>query len=173
MLPRGFGEIDREILEHRQQTNALIQAEMFLALTGKETYVNPFTGENELGSSLLGSERWLTPDGDVVYFDETGLRSQPLGTPRTVGLETREGTLRVSLVSVLLDLSAKLAREITTQEYLVLLRRSLPGALERVFTRQLQTRFDVVRRAAHGFEKGLESGVPISLVADDVCELEP
>lgn len=63
-------EIDRQILEHKQKTNAEIHNDMFLTLTGQEEYVNPYTKEVETGSSQLGRYRWETEAGDVFYTDQ-------------------------------------------------------------------------------------------------------
>lgn len=46
-----------------------IQNDMFLALTGREEYVNPYTKEVEVGSSQLGKYRWVTESGDVIFVD--------------------------------------------------------------------------------------------------------
>ncbi len=58
--------IDREILEHQQRTNAEIHNDVFLTLTDQEEYVNPFTGEVELGSNQW-QYRWENPNGDIIY----------------------------------------------------------------------------------------------------------
>jgi hypothetical protein len=62
-------EIDRQISGHRRETNAEIHNDMFLTLTGQEEYVNPYTGEIEVGSNQLGRYRWQNESGDVVYSD--------------------------------------------------------------------------------------------------------
>ena len=63
-------EIDRQIVEQRQKTNAEINRDMFLTLTSQSEYVNPFTNEVETGSSEWGN-RWVNEDGDVVYSNDT------------------------------------------------------------------------------------------------------
>ncbi|MCC6446730.1 MAG: hypothetical protein IT210_25175 [Armatimonadetes bacterium] len=63
-------EIDRAITEHRQKTNAEINHQMYLNLTGQEDYVNPFTKEVETGSNEW-NYRWTNPAGDVIYSNDT------------------------------------------------------------------------------------------------------
>ena len=59
-------EIDRQIVESRQETNTEINKDMFLTLTGQEEFVNPYTNEVETGSSQW-TNRWVNENGDVVY----------------------------------------------------------------------------------------------------------
>lgn len=61
--------IDREITAHRQKTNAEINNDMFLNLTGQEEYVNPFTKEIETGSNQW-QYRWINESGDVIYTND-------------------------------------------------------------------------------------------------------
>ncbi len=62
--------IGREITEHRQKTNEIIQNDMYLTLTGQEEYENPYTGEIETGAGLHET-RWVREDGDeVIYSDD-------------------------------------------------------------------------------------------------------
>ena len=63
---RYIQQIDREITEHRRRTNAEINNDMYLTLTGQEEYVNPYTNEVERGSNEW-KHRWVTPGGDEVY----------------------------------------------------------------------------------------------------------
>jgi len=58
--------IDREIVEHRQKTNAEIHNDMFLTLTDQEEYVNPYTNQVETGSNQW-QYRWVNESGEVVY----------------------------------------------------------------------------------------------------------
>lgn len=58
--------IDREIVEHRQKTNAEIHNDMFLTLTDQEEYVNPYTNQVEIGSNQW-QYRWVNESGEVVY----------------------------------------------------------------------------------------------------------
>jgi len=66
-VQRQVQDLDRQILAHQRQTNAEIQNDMYLTLTGQEEYVNPYTGEVELGTDQLGPHRWVTAGGDVLY----------------------------------------------------------------------------------------------------------
>lgn len=61
--------IGREITEHRQKTNEIIQNDMYLTLTGQEEYKNPYTGEIEVGAGLHET-RWVREDGDVVIYSD-------------------------------------------------------------------------------------------------------
>lgn len=66
---REIQRIDREIVEHRQITNAEINNDIFLTLTDQEEYVNPFTKKVEVGSNQW-QHRWINPSGDVIYTDD-------------------------------------------------------------------------------------------------------
>ncbi len=57
-------------MESRQKTNAEINKDMFLTLTGQEEFVNPFTNEVEAGSGQW-KNRWVNESGDVVYSNNT------------------------------------------------------------------------------------------------------
>ena len=61
--------IGREINEHKQKTMAEINNDMFLTLTEKEEYVNPYTNEIEVGTNQW-KHRWVNEGGDVIYTDE-------------------------------------------------------------------------------------------------------
>jgi hypothetical protein len=63
-----IARIDREITEHRAHTNAEINNDMYLNLTGQEDYTNPFTGETERGTNEW-NYRWENEQGDVIYTD--------------------------------------------------------------------------------------------------------
>lgn len=65
---RDIERIDREITEHRAHTNAEINNDMYLNLTGQEDYTNPFTGETERGTNEW-NYRWENEQGDVIYSD--------------------------------------------------------------------------------------------------------
>lgn len=65
---REIQRIEREIVEHRQRTNAEIHNDMFLTLTDQEEYVNPYTKEIEIGSNQW-QFRWVNESGDVIYTD--------------------------------------------------------------------------------------------------------
>jgi len=60
--------IDREITEHRSRTNAEINNDMYLNLTGQEDYTNPFTGQTERGTNEW-NYRWENEQGDVIYHN--------------------------------------------------------------------------------------------------------
>jgi hypothetical protein len=65
---RYVANIDKEITEHRARTNAGINNDMYLNLTGQEDYANPFTGETERGTNEW-NYRWENDLGDVIYSD--------------------------------------------------------------------------------------------------------
>jgi hypothetical protein len=67
---QAVAQIDREITEHRARTNAEINNDMYLNLTGQEDYTNPFNGETERGSNEW-SYRWENEQGDVIYHNNT------------------------------------------------------------------------------------------------------
>jgi len=69
-VQRDIQRIDREIVAHRQRTDAEINNDMFLTLTGQEEYINPHTNQVEMGSNQW-KNRWVTPSGDVVYSDDS------------------------------------------------------------------------------------------------------
>jgi len=58
--------IEQEIVEHRSRTNAEINNDMFLTIMGQEEYVNPHTGEIEVGTNAY-PYRWEDASGGVVY----------------------------------------------------------------------------------------------------------
>ncbi len=66
-VERQVRDLDRQILAHQRTTNAEIQNDAFLTLTAQEEYVNPYTGEVEVGTDQLGPHRWVTAGGDVLY----------------------------------------------------------------------------------------------------------
>jgi len=63
---RYINEINKQIVEHRQNTYAQIRNDMYLNLTSQEEYINPYTKEVELGSNEW-ENRWINGSGDVVY----------------------------------------------------------------------------------------------------------
>jgi hypothetical protein len=65
---KAVAQIDREITEHRVRTNAEINNDMYLNLTGQEDYTNPFTGETERGTNEW-DYRWENERGDVIYHN--------------------------------------------------------------------------------------------------------
>ena len=62
-------QIEKEMLQHQQHTNAEIHNDMFLTLTDREEYVNPFTHQVETGSNQW-LYRWENDNGDVIYTDQ-------------------------------------------------------------------------------------------------------
>ena len=62
-------QMDREIVEHRQRTNAEIRNDSYLMLTGQEEYLNPYTHEVDVGSNEW-RHRWVTESGDEFYSDD-------------------------------------------------------------------------------------------------------
>jgi hypothetical protein len=66
---RYIQEVDRQIVEHRRRTNAEINNDMFLTLTGQEDYINPHTGKVEQGSNQW-KHRWVSPSGEEIYTDD-------------------------------------------------------------------------------------------------------
>ena len=66
---RAMAQIDKEIVQSRQRTNAEINHNMFLNLTGQEDYVNPHTGKVEQGSNQWKC-RWVSPSGEEIYTDD-------------------------------------------------------------------------------------------------------
>jgi hypothetical protein len=62
---RYLQQLDNEIVAHRQQTNAAIQQENYLALTGQEEYINPFTKEVERRPDEF-KYHWENPGGEII-----------------------------------------------------------------------------------------------------------
>ena len=60
--------VDREITQHRMETNAEIMNDDYLTLMELEEYVNPYTNEPEVGSNQW-HHRWVTEDGAEFYTD--------------------------------------------------------------------------------------------------------
>jgi hypothetical protein len=61
-------KIDNEIAESHRKTNAAINHDMYLTLTGNADYVNPFTGKTETDHSDY-KYRWVNQEGNVIYSD--------------------------------------------------------------------------------------------------------
>jgi hypothetical protein len=61
-------QMDRQIVEHRQRTNAEIQNDAYLTLMDLEEYVNPYTSEVDVGSNQW-QHRWVNENGDEYYTD--------------------------------------------------------------------------------------------------------
>lgn len=64
-----LARIDREIVAHRQSTNAEINNDMFLTLTGQEEFVNPFTDDVEIDTSEW-KYRWTDPNGMRIFSNQ-------------------------------------------------------------------------------------------------------
>lgn len=65
-IQQHLQQLDREIVEHRQRTNAEIHSDAYLNLMNQEEYVNPYTNEHETGSNQW-DYRWVTEDGNEYY----------------------------------------------------------------------------------------------------------
>ena len=66
---RDIARVDAEIARSRSETMSQINDQEYLTLTGQERYVNPNTGEEELGSNEW-KYRWENSSGEVVYTDD-------------------------------------------------------------------------------------------------------
>lgn len=69
MTQQDIQRMDREIAEGKRKTQAAIQHDMYLTLTGQNDYRNPFTGEVERDTSDW-KHRWINQAGDVIYSDD-------------------------------------------------------------------------------------------------------
>jgi hypothetical protein len=67
-IQQQIQQLDREIVQHRMQTNAEITNDNYLTLMELEEYVNPYTNEPEIGSNQW-HHRWVTEDGEEFYTD--------------------------------------------------------------------------------------------------------
>jgi len=67
-IQQQLQDMDRQIVEHRQRTNAEIQNDAYLTMMEQEEYVNPYSGEPELGSNQW-KYRWVTEGGEEYYTD--------------------------------------------------------------------------------------------------------
>jgi hypothetical protein len=65
---RYIQNVNQQIVEHRQRTNAEIRNDQYLFLTGQEEYVNPYTHEIDTSSNEW-NYRWVTPAGQEFYSD--------------------------------------------------------------------------------------------------------
>lgn len=65
---QDIAKIEKEICDHRANTNSEINNDMYLNLTAQEDYTNPFTGETERGTNEW-NYRWENEQGDVIYSD--------------------------------------------------------------------------------------------------------
>ena len=62
-------KVMREIVDERRRVNAEIAHSMGLFISGREDYINPYTGEVEHGFRHW-KHRWQSAAGDVVYTDD-------------------------------------------------------------------------------------------------------
>jgi hypothetical protein len=67
-IQQEIQRMDREIVQHRMQTNAEIMNDNYLTLMELEEYVNPYTSEPEIGSNQW-DYRWVTESGEEFYTD--------------------------------------------------------------------------------------------------------
>lgn len=67
-----IAKVDREIYRNRQQTQARIDQERYLLITGQEEFVNPYTREVETDTNQY-QRRWTTADGRYLYTDDANL----------------------------------------------------------------------------------------------------
>jgi hypothetical protein len=68
---RYIQQVQREIAEHHSRTQAEIRNDQYLTMTNQEEYLNPITGQQDLGSNQW-NYRWVNPNGDVFYSDHEG-----------------------------------------------------------------------------------------------------
>ncbi len=69
-LQHSLQDADREIVEHRQRTNAEINNDQYLTLMNLEEYMNPYSGDPEYGSNQW-NYRWVTAGGEEYYSDNS------------------------------------------------------------------------------------------------------
>jgi hypothetical protein len=62
-------QVAAEIADNRRRTNAEIAHSMWLTMTQQADYVNPYTGETELGSNQW-KYRWINGNGEIIYTDD-------------------------------------------------------------------------------------------------------
>jgi hypothetical protein len=62
-------EMDNAINENRRNTYSEINKDMFLTLTGKNEYTNPFTGKIETDTDNW-KDRWVNSAGDIIYSND-------------------------------------------------------------------------------------------------------
>jgi hypothetical protein len=66
---RYINKVAQEIQENRTRTQAAINHENYLFLSGQDEFVNPYTREVERDTSYY-KHRWVNPNGDYIYTDE-------------------------------------------------------------------------------------------------------
>jgi hypothetical protein len=65
-VQRELQETNRQIVEHRQRTNAEIRNDHYLTMTNQEEYINPYTQQVDTGSNQW-NYRWVNDHGDEFY----------------------------------------------------------------------------------------------------------
>ena len=71
-------DVDRQIHEHRSETQAEIRNDQYLNMTSQEEYVNPYTGLVDTATNQW-SHRWVNDRGDEFYTDYES--TDPNGIP--------------------------------------------------------------------------------------------
>lgn len=66
---RKMQQMDQEIHASHAQTNAQINKDMFLNLTGQEEYLNPYTNKVETGSNEW-NYRWTNAGNEIIYTND-------------------------------------------------------------------------------------------------------
>jgi hypothetical protein len=67
-VQRYAAQIDSEITANRQKTNADIQHENYLTITGQEEYINPYTNETERRPDGY-KYHWQNASGEIIVTD--------------------------------------------------------------------------------------------------------
>jgi hypothetical protein len=62
-------KLDNEITDSRRKTNAAINHDMYLTVTGNADYINPYTGKTEQDNADF-KYRWVDAGGNVIYSDD-------------------------------------------------------------------------------------------------------
>lgn len=81
-----------EMLANQRQTNAEARYSHWLDITGQEDYVNPHTGELELGSNQW-KNRWESSNGDLVYSNDPAY--DPNFDPKAAHTDYKQSAVRV------------------------------------------------------------------------------
>jgi hypothetical protein len=61
--------LEREITQHRAETNAEINNDGFLTLTGQEEFVNPYDGETIVSTDAY-RHQWINGSGELILSDD-------------------------------------------------------------------------------------------------------
>ncbi|MBL8231724.1 MAG: hypothetical protein JNL98_24720 [Bryobacterales bacterium] len=88
---RYVSKVAAEIVENRRRTNAEIAYNIWLNMTNHEDYVNPHTGQVELGSNQW-KHRWQAENGDVIYTDDESY--DPNHDPRSNRADFKRSQIR-------------------------------------------------------------------------------